>query len=201
MPNWSKIDQLIESLDSVVPNYKIESNLLCQLGRELKVLSEREIQAAAPNGLTPQQRCQVIEAALVMARAEFSKKNLLVLVFGYDQLSEWLKRSRQAYPDFDLAMGVRLSDDTLEICTFWHPRRGGPAVSTETDFLWKPTWDLWEHFWGGLNGVNQVEDMLAHYSSQRKFTTKRKVLDWELELRDDPDQFFVHDLVKARAVA
>lgn len=200
--NWANVNQWLAGLD-VVADWSKEGELIWKLAEELKLLKPKELVTAASTvgWFNSQQRAKLLEALIISADAYFSK-NLLMLIFGGEGLTTLYQQTRKAYPDFDLIMGARWgTHEYLELCAFFHPRKGGPGFNPSTDFSNRPNWDTWEYFWEGGKGggKTQIEQMLEAYPTQSAIASKKKAEAWELQLNPDRDLFFVRDLVKAHA--
>lgn len=130
--------------------------------------------------LTPERRYIVLNWLVCQDVIEI-KHDLALLIFGRDQLTQWLNISQQAYPHFEFYLVFEYQkkfnsgfDDGVNFTMYWHPRPGAPVPlpETETDFPWRPSWDSGEMFWGDYpgGGTNHFEFNLYCYPNEEGFT-------------------------------
>lgn len=129
--------------------------------------------------LTPEQRYRVLNQLL--CNGFKIECDLALLIFGRQQLEEWLQRSQQAYPRFDFHLCFEYQkkfksgfDDGINFAMYWHPQPGAPVPLSEeeTDFPWRPFWDCGDMFWGERPGgfTNDFDFTLYCYPDSSGFT-------------------------------
>jgi hypothetical protein len=140
--------------------------------------------------LSPEQRYRVLDWLCCQDGIEI-KGDLALLIFGRQQLAQWLEISRQAYPDFNfyLAFEYRERQVTgwesgIYYTCFWMPCPGAPQPSTEFDFPWKLYWEGGEMFWNDFpnNTKTDFDFTLSVYPNQQSFTDSNWILeegDWQ----------------------
>jgi hypothetical protein len=156
-------------------------DLLYRIGSHADILTLEDCQISESQGgaLTPEQRYRVLNW-LCCSGFEF-QADLALLIFGKDQLTQWLQISRQAYPHFDFYLVFEYQekfksgfDDGVNFTMHWHPQPGAPMPlpETETDFPWRPYWVSGEMFWSDFPGgtTNHVDFNLYCYPDETGFT-------------------------------
>ncbi len=155
-------------------------DLLYRIGTHVDVLTPEDcnlITQQAGN-LHPEQRYRVLNW---IAKTGFKiEGDFAVLIFGQEQLIQWLQISRQAYPDFEFYLSFEFRtkfqsgwDDCICFTMHWMPKPGAPQPSVECDFPWKSDWEGGEMFWGDYPGgaTNQFDFNFSCYPNQWSFTT------------------------------
>lgn len=173
--DWNYISERVNRY-----NNEPSDDLLYRLGTHVDVFSPEDchlIKQQAGN-LHPEQRYRILDW-IVQAGLEI-ECDLALLIFGRHQLEEWLKRSRQAYPDFEFFLSFEYltkfqsgCDDGICFTMHWTPNPGAPEPDVECDFPWKPYWESGEMFWGEYPGgtTNQFDFNLSCYPNQWSFAT------------------------------
>jgi hypothetical protein len=179
-------------------------DLLYRIGSHVDALTPADcelINNSQKGWLAPEQRYRVLNWLAVKSGIGFVgldvELDLALLIFGRNQLSEWLETSRRAYPDFEFYLpfeyleGSKTGWETgINFSMYWMPKPGAPVPDPECDFPWKLSWDLGEMFWGNLpNGTkNDFEFTLAVYPNQQNFTIPGSICeagDWYTTLTDE----------------
>lgn len=139
--------------------------------------------------LTPEQRYRVLNQLL--CNGFKIECDLALLIFGRQQLTQWLEISRQAYPNFEFYLAFEYYDRKVTrwesgvyYTCFWMPKPGAPTPTTDNDFPWKLRWELGEMFWSNFpnSTTNDFEFTLSVYPNQWSFTDSNWILeedDWQ----------------------
>ena len=156
-------------------------SLLYRIGTHVDVLTPQdcEIIDRQNNGISPEQRYRVLD--WLCCNDFLIIGDLALLIFGRQQLEQWLMRSRQAYPHFGFYLCFEYQEqfksgfeDGINFTMHWHPQPGAPMPlsETETDFPWRPFWDSGEMFWGNFPGgtTNDFDFTLHCYPDETGFT-------------------------------
>lgn len=186
LTHWQYIGQLVQRYLDLSPDISIEHDgLLRRTGDYVGALTAEECQQIDQhqNGwLTPLQRYQVLNwIASGSPLFKEADTDLSLLIFGRQQLEQWLERSHQAYPHFDFYLVFEYQekfksgfDDGVNFTMHWHPQPGAPMPlsETETDFPWRPFWDSGEMFWGDFPGrtKNDFDFTLRCHPDETSFT-------------------------------
>jgi len=171
-------------------NVQPSDDLLCHIGSHADVIEN------LGGRLNPEQRYRVLN--WLCCEGFEIKGDLALLIFGHEQLEEWLWRSRQAYPNFEFYLCFEYQekfksgcDDGINFTMHWHPQPGAPMPlpETETDFPWRPFWDSGELFWGEFPGgsTNHFDFNLYCYPDETGFTKPGWICeagDWYTTNRD-----------------
>jgi hypothetical protein len=167
-------------------NNEPSDDLLYRIGTHVNTLTleDQDLSARQDGNLSPEQRYRVLDWLAVQSAAGLLgleiEGDLALLIFGHDQLSQWLERSRQAYPNFEFFLvfeahpeGMLTGHKGIDFTMYWMPQPGAPEPSVECDFPWKCCWEHGEMFWGGYPGetANQFEFNLFVYPDQHSFAT------------------------------
>jgi hypothetical protein len=197
---WSYVEERVKRFNRAKTE-RDRDDLLYRIGTHADVLDLDDIRLTRENNgaLTSEQRRAVLEWLLYCADVEI-QGNLVLLIFGETQLREWYQQAKAAYPDFELALGVRMAEgaeDYLERAFCFHPLPGAFKVDPDCDFPWKPRWEMVDYFWGdwGDGCHNEFDLALNVYPDQDCFTLEVEMEDWELHLEDDPNLFLVRDFL------
>jgi hypothetical protein len=134
--------------------------------------------------LHPEQRYRVLNWLAVQSATGLLgleiEGDLALLIFGHAQLSQWLERSRQAYPDFEFYLMFEFHpshqsgwESGINFAMHWMPLPGAPEPDVECDFSWKLYWESGAMFWGNYpdNTTNQFDFTLSVYPHQQSFAT------------------------------
>jgi hypothetical protein len=176
-------------------------DLLYRIGTHVDTLTVEDIEQIQRQGgnLTPSQRYRVLNWVCACTKWE-PQTDLALLIFGRNQLEEWLKISRQAYPNFEFYLSFEYQEGSktgwetgINFTLHWMPLPGAPVPDPEYDFPWKVFWDSGEMFWGNLpnNTKNDFEFTLSVYPDQRSFTIPGSICeagDWYTTPTDEEAQ-------------
>jgi hypothetical protein len=176
--------------DSIIWDYLTEQverynenpcdDLLYRLGTHIDVLTPEDcqlIEKQQSGCLNPEQRFRVLNWLVCQDEIEI-QGDLALLIFGREQLKEWLERSHQAYPDFEFYLVFEFHplhqsgfESGINFTMHWMPRPGAPEPDGECDFPWKCYWESGEMFWGNYPGglTNQFDFNLDCYPNQQSF--------------------------------
>ncbi len=174
--DWNYVEERIRRY-----NQKPSDDLLCRIGTHVDVLTPEDcdiIQRKQSGKLNPEQRYRVLD--WIVGKAGLNvEADLALLIFGRQQLEEWLQISRQAYPDFEFYLvfeahqGQYTGHHGIDFSMFWMPQPGAPEPDLECDFSWKLFWEYGEMFFGTCmgeyTGRNQFDFALECYPSQQSF--------------------------------
>jgi hypothetical protein len=158
-------------------NENPSDDLLYRIGTHVDVLSVEDCESISQQGFSAEQRYRVLNWLTCQDEIEI-KGDLALLIFGRQQLTQWLERSRQAYPDFEFYLVFEFQplhqtgwESGINFTIHWMPIPGAPVPDPECDFPWKPFWDCGEMFWGNLpNGTtNDFDFTLSVYPNQQSF--------------------------------
>jgi len=176
--------------DSIIWDYLIErvrryneapsDDLLYRIGTHINVLTpDDQYYIDHHRGiLHPEQRYLVLNWLVCQDGIEI-KGDLALLIFGRDQLTKWLEKSRITYPDFEFYLPFEFHpshrtgwESGINFSLYWMPKPGAPVPDPECDFPWKLFWDSGEMFWNNLpNGThNDFDFTLSVYPNQGSFT-------------------------------
>ena len=162
-------------------------DLLYRIGTHVDVLTPEETETMAgrwTGALTPEQRFRVLNWIVSCQNDVEIESDLALLIFGRQQLEQWLQISRQAYPNFEFYLCFEYltrfksgCEDGICFTMHWMPRPGAPEPDVELDFPWKSYWESGEMFWNEYPGgcTNQFDFNLACYPNQQSFTNARWV--------------------------
>lgn len=173
--NWNYVEERVRRY-----NEKPSDDLLYRIGNHTDVLSMEDsdlIQKKQGGYLNPEQRFRVLN--WIVTSGQEIETDLALLIFGRDQLEEWLERSRQAYPDFEFYLCFEYLTQFQSGCSdgicfsmHWHPLPGAPEPSVECDFPWKLYWETGSMFWNDwMPNGNQFDFGLSCYPNQQSFAT------------------------------
>ncbi len=162
-------------------NVQPSDDLLYRIGSHASVLTPEDcslIDRQQDGHLSPQQRYAVLDWIVGEAKL-WVESDLALLIFGRQQLEEWLEISRQAYPDFEFYLvfeaheGQHTGHHGIDFSVFWLPRPGAPEPDIECDFSWRLSWEWGEMFWteGSEDYTNHFELNLSCYPDQWSFAT------------------------------
>jgi hypothetical protein len=180
--NWEYLTERVRRY-----NNEPSDDLLYRIGTHLDVLALEDqdlIEQQQGGYLNPQQRYRVLNWLTVQAEAGFVgleiEGDLALLIFGRDQLTQWLEISRQAYPDFEFYLvfefhpSRRTGWESGINCTMhWMPQPGAPEPDVECDFSWRLYWECGAMFWGDYpnNTTNSFDFSRFCYPNQQSFAT------------------------------
>jgi hypothetical protein len=172
--DWDYVEQRIRRY-----NEKPSDDLLYRIGTHVDALTLEDQALIKQQGhLNPKQRYQVLDWIVSCQNTVEIECDLALLIFGRDQLSQWLERSRQAYPDFEFYLAFEYltrsksnCEDGICFSLFWMPKDGAPVPDPEYDFPWKWNVDCGEMFWGDrpYGTKNDFDFTLAVYPNQESF--------------------------------
>lgn len=161
-------------------NNQPSDDLLYRIGSHVNVLTPEDcslIDRQQSGSLNPKQRYAVLDWVVGEAKL-WVESDLALLIFGRQQLSEWLSRSRQAYPDFEFYLvfeahqGQFTGHHGIDYSLFWMPKPGAPEPAPEYDFPWRLSWDWGEMFWNTFPSFdNDFDFTLDCYPNPSIFTT------------------------------
>lgn len=180
--DWNYITERVERFNNYECGTSLSHDaLLYRIGTHVDVLTPQETQIIDANndGLSPEQRYRVLD--WLCCNGFLITGDLALLIFGCQQLEQWLDRSRQAYPNFGFYLSFEYQekfksgfDSGINFTMHWHPQPGAPMPlpETETDFPWRPFWDSGDMFWGSFPGgtTNQFDFNLYCYPDETGFT-------------------------------
>jgi hypothetical protein len=182
--------------DSIIWDYLLErvrryneapsDDLLYRIGTHVDVLTPDDQHYIDHHRgcLHPEQRYRVFDWLAVQSAAGLLgleiEGDLALLIFGHDQLTQWLERSRQAYPDFEFYLvfehhpdGMKTGHTGIDFAMYWMPQPGAPEPDIECDFSWRLCWNHGEMFWGDYPDgfTNQFDFSVDCYPNQQSFAT------------------------------
>jgi hypothetical protein len=174
--NWNYITERVTRYNS-----NPSDDLLYRIGTHVNVLTLEDCSRIASenqqNGaLDPEQRYRVLN--WILCNGFQVETDLALLIFGRQQLKQWLEISRQAYPDFEFYLAFEYltrsksnCEDGICFSLFWMPKDGAPVPDTELDFPWKLSWDSGDMFWGDrpYGTKNDFDFTLAVYPNEESF--------------------------------
>jgi hypothetical protein len=175
--NWDYIEERIRRY-----NAQPSDDLLYRIGTHVDVLTLEDqdlIQRQQGGCLNPEQRYRVLDWVVSCQNTIELECDLALLIFGREQLTQWLEISRQAYPNFEFYLPFEYQEGSktgwesgINFTMFWMPLPEAPVPDPECDFPWKVFWDSGELFWGNLpNGTkNNFDFTLSVYPNQPSFT-------------------------------
>ncbi len=174
--DWNYLEERIRRY-----NQKPSDDLLYRIGTHVDVLSPEEGNRMKQQAghLHPEQRYRVLNWIVCCQNTVKIETDLALLIFGRDQLTQWLKRSRIAYPDFEFYLLFEFHpshqsgwESGINFSMHWMPRPGAPEPDVDCDFPWTLYWESGDMFWGDwMTGGNQFEFNLSCYPEQRSFST------------------------------
>ena len=180
--NWNYITERVTRYNS-----NPSDDLLYQIGTHTGTLTLDDQAVIDQQGdcLNPEQRYRVLDWLAVQAANGVVGLNvegdLALLIFGREQLTQWLEISKRAYPDFDFYLvfehhpdGLKTGHIGIDFAMYWMPKPGAPQPDLECDFPWKCCWEYGEmFFWSYLDesSANQFEFNLFVYPNQWSFAT------------------------------
>jgi hypothetical protein len=174
--NWEYVTERVRRY-----NKNPSDDLLYRIGSHTNVLTlddTRLIDEGQSGRLNPEQRFRVLD--FLSGSGHDIEGDLALLIFGREQLSQWLEISKRAYPDFDFYLvfehhpdGMKTGHTGIDFAMYWMPQPGAPEPNVECDFPWNCYWEHGEMFWGGYPGetANQFEFNLFVYPNQWSFAT------------------------------
>lgn len=174
--NWHYITERVRRY-----NQNPSDDLLYRIGTHIDVLTLEDqelIQKQQSGYLNPEQRYRVLNWLACQDEIEI-KGDLALLIFGRNQLEEWLERSRQAYPDFEFYLVFEFHplhksgwESGINFSMHWAPQPGAPEPDVECDFPWKLFWEIGSMFWNDwMPNGNQFDFGLSCYPNQESFAT------------------------------
>lgn len=174
--NWGYVVERIRRY-----NKKPSDDLLYRIGTHADVLDIADCDhiQSQEGRLDPEQRYRVLNWIVTSQEAVELECDLALLIFGRDQLTQWLEQSRQAYPDFEFYLCFEYLtkfesgyDDGICFTIHWMARPGAPTPNVECDFPWRLYWESGDYFWADwMVGGNQFDFTLHCYPSQQSFAT------------------------------
>lgn len=161
-------------------NESPSDDLLYRIGTHVDVLTPEDCKLIERQKgcLSPEQRFRVLDWIVSCQNDVDIKWDLALLIFGRKQLEEWLRRSQQAYPDFEFYLSFEYltrfksgCEDGICFTMHWIPRPGAPEPDLQCDFPWRLYWESGEMFWGDYPGgsTNQFDFNLDCYPNQQSF--------------------------------
>lgn len=173
--NWDYVTERVRRY-----NEKPSDDLLYRIGSHTDVLTLEDsdlIQRQQGGYLNPEQRFRVLN--WIVTSGQEIETDLALLIFGRQQLEEWLERSRKAYPDFEFYLVFEYltqfqsgCEDGICFSMHWAPKPGAPEPDVECDFPWKLYWETGSMFWNDwMPSGNQFDFCLSCYPSQQSFAT------------------------------
>jgi hypothetical protein len=153
-------------------------DLLYRIGTHVNVLTPEDCQRISQQGFTSVQRYCVLNWLASCTDLLNDEMDLALLIFGRNQLEQWLERSRQAYPDYEFYLIFEYQDKAktgwesgINFTMHWVPLPGAPVPDIEYDFPWRSFWDSGEMFWCDYLGYTNHFDFNLHcYPDQTTFT-------------------------------
>lgn len=179
MPNlidWDYVEERIRRY-----NANPSDDLLYRIGTHVNILTPQDsdlIQCQQNVCLNPEQRYRVLDWIVSRYINQFQLKcDLALLIFGREQLTQWLECSRQAYPDFEFYLVFEYMtefqtgyNDGICFSMYWRPKAGAPQPNFSCDFPWKMYWESGDMFWcEWMTGGNQFYFNLDCYPNQQSF--------------------------------
>ena len=177
--------------DSIIWDYLLErvrrynqnpsDDLLFRIGTHVNILTPDDQRYIEQHGgiFHPEQRFRVLNWLVCQEGIEI-KGDLALLIFGREQLTQWLEKSRQAYPNFEFYLVFEFlpkfksggGEDGICFSLFWMPKPGAPVPDSDYDFPWKLFWDGGEMFWHNYSdgSTNDFDFVLSVYPNQQSFT-------------------------------
>ncbi len=180
LPNSLNWDYLLERVRRY--NEKPSDDLLYRIGTHVNALTIEDqilIERHQGNSLNPEQRFRVLDWLVCQDGIEI-KGDLALLIFGREQLIQWLEISRQVYPDFEFYLVFEFHplhksgwESGINFSMHWMPKPGAPEPDIECDFSWKLYWEYGGDFWGNYpnNTTNEFDFSLSVYPNQESFAT------------------------------
>ncbi|MBD1942516.1 hypothetical protein H6F50_09130 [Coleofasciculus sp. FACHB-712] len=173
--NWGYVTECIRRY-----NQQPSDDLLYRIGTHTDSLTPEDqnlIQHHQHGNLSPEQRFRILN--WIACQGFEIEGDLALLIFGREQLTEWLERSLEAYPSFEFFLAFEFlqkeqSGVDAGICftMHWTPLPGAPEPSVECDFPWKLDWEPGDLFWSDwMTGHNQFDFCLDCYPNQGNFAT------------------------------
>jgi hypothetical protein len=162
-------------------NENPSDDLLYRIGSHTNVLTlddTRLIDEGQSGRLNPEQRFRVLD--FLSGSGHNIEGDLALLIFGREQLSQWLEISKRAYPDFEFFLvfeahpeGMLTGHKGIDFTMHWMPQPGAPEPDLECDFPWRCCWEYGQMFWNNYPGetANQFEFNLFVYPNQWSFAT------------------------------
>jgi hypothetical protein len=173
--NWDYVEEQIRRY-----NAKASDDLLYRIGTHVDALTPADQEAIQiDQGFTPEQRFRVLDWIVSCQNTVELDCDLALLIFGREQLTQWLKKSRQAYPNYNFYLPFEYltrfqsgCSDGICFSMYWRPGIGAPVPNIEMDFPWKLYWESGEMFWGDwMPNGNQFDFILNCYPSQESFSS------------------------------
>lgn len=180
--NWDYITKHVNAYNRLSCGTSIRhDDILYRIGSHTDVLTPEDcelINHSTQGWLTPEQRFRVLDWIVSCQNDVEISGDLALLIFGREQLSEWLERSLCTYPDFEFYLAFEYHDSKgwepgVNFTMHWMPRPGAPEPDVECDFPWKLDWEDGGMFWGNYPGgfTNQFDFNLDCYPNQESFAT------------------------------
>ncbi len=153
-------------------NAQPSDDLLYRIGSHADILLPQELE------LTPERRFRILNWIATHACLN-TDIDLALLIFGRQQLEQWLEHSKSAYPDFEFYLCFEFQprhntgfESGINFTMHWTPKPGAPVPDTDNDFPWKSFWECGEMFWGDYpgGGKNHFDFNLHCYPDQASFT-------------------------------
>ncbi|MEP0755638.1 hypothetical protein NDA03_26000 [Trichocoleus sp. Lan] len=173
--NWGYVKERVRRY-----NQKPSDDLLYRIGTHVDALTPEDqdlIRCQQQGYLNPEQRFRVLN--WIACHSLEIEGDLALLIFGREQLSEWLGRSRKSYPNFEFYLAFEFQpkqesgwDSGINFTMHWIPQTGAPQPSSECDFAWSLYWESGDMFWADwMPGGNQFDFCLDCYPNQESFAT------------------------------
>ena len=184
LPDGIEWDYVIERVRRY--NNEPSDDLLYRIGTHVNALTleDQDLSERQDGNLSPEQRYRVFDWLAVQSAAGLLgleiEGDLALLIFGREQLAQWLEISKRAYPDFDFYLvfeahpeGLLTGHKGIDFTMHWMPKPGAPEPDVECDFPWKSFWEHGQMFWNDYPGEteNQFEFNLFVYPDQHSFAT------------------------------
>jgi hypothetical protein len=180
--NWNYVADHLRSYNNLPCDVSINhDDLLYRIGSHVDALTPEDcelINCKQKGYLSAEQRYRVLNWLACLDEIEI-KGDLALLIFGREQLTQWLEKSQQAYPDYEFYLVFEFHpqyqsgwESGINFSMHWTPKPGAPEPSVECDFPWKLYWEAGEMFWNDwMPNGNQFDFALSCYPSQESFAT------------------------------
>jgi hypothetical protein len=214
--NWDYITKHLNAYNRLPCNTsRVHDDLLYRIGSHVDVLTPQDCQAIDKQRgwFTSEQRYRVLNWLICQDGIEI-EGDLTILIFGCQQLQEWLTESDLAYPDYEFYLAFEYQDEDssgwksgINYTLFWMPKPGAPEPDIDNDFSWQSYWESGEMFWGEFPGgfTNQFDFNLDCYPDQGSFTnpslTCKEGDRYTTPTEEDEDLLSVAQSLEAIAVA
>lgn len=129
--------------------------------------------------------------------------NLTLKIIGFHQLEKWYQIAKKAYPNFEMVLDFRKSQESweFEYTFYFQPQLGAPDDISGHDFPirhddYQPASFFWGDFPGGYN--NDFDFTLSVYPNQESFSRPQtQMKDYKLEKSSiEAQHTLVRDLIK-----